>query len=120
MAWATTMWGVGRNGTVSPLTPRPTVFVSVRGLSHPLIVVMGQHGGVPMEWFAAHVEHILKTEKRPGGARGLHYFLYLFGDLFHNGVGHGGHEVLECVHCDIGHSLRQVLADRAGFYQRAL
>jgi len=74
----------------------------MRVLSHPLAVTVGGHGGVPMGGLTARGWHVLETWKRPCGACGPHDFLYLFRDLLYYGVGHGGHEVLECVHHDVG------------------
>lgn len=68
-----------------------------------------------MGWLAAHDGHVVKGRKRPSSVLNLHGFLHLFGYLLHDGVGHGGHEVLERVHDDVCLSLEWVLPDLTGF-----
>ena len=66
-----------------------------------------------MERLIAHDRRIMNGRQRPHGIRGLHGFLYLLDHLFHDCVSHGGHEVLERVHRDIGFPFKWAPSNRA-------
>jgi len=73
-----------------------------------------------MGWLAARGGHVVEGREMPRRVRSLHGLLHLLSHLMHDGVGHGGHEILVHIHCNVGLSLEWALPDRAGICPGAL
>jgi len=66
---------------------------------------------VPIGLLVAYSRHIVKGREMPRKVHSLRGLLHLFGHLLHDGVSHGGHGVLDCVHRDIGILFGWALSD---------